>query len=335
MSSDSNPDGMEEFCPRRAASEFIHALNNGDLESVKRLLSMDKTLLARPKKGDSGKQPLHFAIEFRQPEIALYLIDQGADINDMVEEQTTFLHYAAIYGLCEVIKVLLQKGLQIDQPSQSGITALAFSIHFNKPEVTRFLIEQGASVHALDTSGKGILTQATSHGRLESAELLIQNGADVNAIDHQGQSPLYEALLNGYLEAAELLISHGANPHCLNHKNESLLHGIAYACRNRFISHAHEIRLSALTKLIQVGVDVRTKNTEGETALDLLKKPLEDDGSISTHYVKVLIEKAIKVLGDIDMALQEKEQLEQVTQTRQSDTTKANGSFKNTTARSL
>lgn len=102
---------------------------------------------------DSGTTPLHHAVRMRQTEIAVLLIERGADPRLTDSHGQTALHLAEDRAVAER------------------------------------LIAQGADVHARDHFGFTALHTACRRADLDVAALLLDSGADVNAENADGRTP--------------------------------------------------------------------------------------------------------------------------------------------------
>ena len=65
--------------------KLFTAIHKGDLDTVQKLLDKDPALIActakKPPKNDDGQSPLQVALKSGQLEIAVFLLDRGADVN--------------------------------------------------------------------------------------------------------------------------------------------------------------------------------------------------------------------------------------------------------------
>jgi len=101
----------------------IHAaVISGDLKAVKRLIKSG-TDVDEPEPA-GGSSPLISAIVFGKTDIALTLIDAGADVNFRNYEGSTPLHTAAFFCRTNVVKVLLQNGADKSITNNAGSTAI-------------------------------------------------------------------------------------------------------------------------------------------------------------------------------------------------------------------
>ncbi len=92
---------------------------------------------------DDGETPLMMAVFKGQTQLAIQLIDKGADVN---KPGWTPLHYAATAGNTELIKLLLENYAYIDAESPNKTTPLMMAAHYGTPSAVKLLLEEGADV---------------------------------------------------------------------------------------------------------------------------------------------------------------------------------------------
>jgi ankyrin repeat protein len=121
-----------------------------------------------------GFTPLQLACFFGHEETALWLMDQGADINAVAKnkQQIRPVHAAAANGNLTLLRALLERGADVNARQEGDFTPLH---------------------------------EAANNGHMAMAQLFLQHGADVNAKSAQGQTPLALALAKGHHDMAELL----------------------------------------------------------------------------------------------------------------------------------
>jgi ankyrin repeat protein len=203
---------------------------------------------------DTISHPLHMAIHKNQEEVALYLIDAGADIHKASSPSgLTSMMMAAKNGLLSVVKKLVHKGADVNalwHGSHDTIShPLHMAIHQKHEEVALYLIDAGANIHEALPSGLTSLMMAAKNGLLSVVKKLVHKGVDVNALWHGSHDtishPLHMAIHQKHDEVALYLIDAGANIH------EALPSGFT-----PLIMAAENGLLSVVKKLVHKGADV-------------------------------------------------------------------------------
>jgi ankyrin repeat protein len=129
------PDG---FQPLGLAAFFGH------LETVCVLLA-GGAQVDTPSQNDQKVMPLHSAVASRSLEIALQLLERGANPNARQADDFTPLQAAAQNGQLEMIELLLAHGAQPNLRNAKGQTALAMAEQAGHPEAAALLRKRGAS----------------------------------------------------------------------------------------------------------------------------------------------------------------------------------------------
>jgi ankyrin repeat protein len=161
---------------------------------------------------------LHWAIGKAHTEIALELMQAGADVNATDSKGRTPL-YTALKGLTrvklrgnltkiaiELIKHGANIGTNID-----NLPILCWTAQNGHIQILSELIEKGANIHATNQNGDTPLHLAAQNGHTKTAVLLIENGADVNTTNRWNATPLRSAVTGRHTEVVIELIKKGAN----------------------------------------------------------------------------------------------------------------------------
>lgn len=135
--------------------------------------------------GGTRDTALQRAILCRQDDIALYLIDNGADLYSPALTTANPLIYSAMFGdYDDVMEKLLAKGVPADcTPTPNGKTALMWCAEGGKWSRAKMLIERGASIHARDEKGRTAIDYAQEKQGLTFAERLVNLYEAVHAND--------------------------------------------------------------------------------------------------------------------------------------------------------
>lgn len=97
------------------------AIGRGDLEAIKQLIAAGEDLNAREPYGQST--PLMSATTMGHVDIAIALIDAGADLDLTENNGSTALHMAALFCHTDIVKALLAAGANKDAANNYGATA--------------------------------------------------------------------------------------------------------------------------------------------------------------------------------------------------------------------
>lgn len=116
-----------------------------------------------------GETPLMMAVFKGQTELALTLLEKGADVN---QPGWTPLHYAATAGNVQLIKVLLEKHAYIDAESPNKTTPLMMAAHYGTPGAVKLLLEEGADVSLKNALGLSAIDFAQQAKRQDSVDII-------------------------------------------------------------------------------------------------------------------------------------------------------------------
>lgn len=142
-------------------------------------------------------------------EVAMLLIDRGADIN-IENDDDTPLAMAALVDDKGLVEALLKKGANINGAKHAYETPLHAAIAENQRKMAEFLIKNGADVNARNMSQRTPLHFIAHYmDDPKLVEMMINRGADVNAKDKNGATPLAFAINARNKKTARLLRSHG------------------------------------------------------------------------------------------------------------------------------
>ena len=153
--------------------------------------------------------PLNVALYKGHLDIALFLLEHGANMEKRGVMDQTGLYIASSHGYTEIVRALIDRGADLNAECEEDDD-----------------LEWGLAENLSWTP----LHVALSRGRLEVARVLLEYGADVNRPDCLGRSPLhtasrYEDEFGGLVQ---LLVDHGANPSAWDAINETPLHGESF-----------------------------------------------------------------------------------------------------------
>ena len=93
-------------------------------------------LLAEARWPYPGTRPLHLALEYARDDIAQFLVDHGARVDERDSEGWRPLHYAAFYGSSPLVQRLLAAGAYPHATTQEGKTPLGLGFRTNQPQLS-------------------------------------------------------------------------------------------------------------------------------------------------------------------------------------------------------
>lgn len=164
------------------------------------------------------------AIENKNLKVIRHLLDKGAEINNVAID----MHKHVLFNLTtmeniDILKLLLERGASADIKNSSGQNPLhvfACWTHLNQEHVNEVgnLIVGPNNINTEDYSGCTPLFNAVSSNNVAFVTLLLDKGAEPNSEDSWGETPLVRSLLFGDTKILKLLISNGAD---VNYKTKT------------------------------------------------------------------------------------------------------------------
>ncbi len=207
---------------------------------------------------------LHLAVMVHSLEIANILLENGANINAVIDSDITPLHIAVLNENKEMIQFLLDHKANVCAVSKGGtVLHMLLSLKEVDDKMLHSFIQYGADVHAVDKNGWTVLHKAADRGLLKIVDLLIKKGVNINAQNSHGLSALHLALLHNNTFLVKLLMENKADIHLKTKNGTTALH---YAV-------AHGI-LNIVQDLVNKDADVNAKNSSDIAPLDLAEASL-------------------------------------------------------------
>lgn len=296
--------------------DAFEACELGDLESLKKFIgNNDVNTFGKTTGGnyEEGRWTLlHEACARSQIEIVKYLIEQGADINALCDFHYTPLNHA--WRSPEIALFLIDKGADVTIRQRYGNTCLhdfCRNMTSDSIPVIKALLAAGAEadINIKDDIGTFypihnlLRISLPSNIYIEVVQLFLDYGLDINQKDKYGQTPLYYAFIHADWQLVEFMLSKGADINktikiplhtsskslnCLkyliesynydinyiNQTDEAGMTALHYACRINNISKntAYNFIYSGeyfkiIKFLVDNGADVNTKNKDSKTPL--------------------------------------------------------------------
>jgi len=274
---------------------------------------VERLLTAHPEdlnaEGGNRGAPLNAALGKGHLDIALFLLDRGANGKNGGKVDQTGLYIASSRGYIDVVRSLIDCGADLDAicrdyPDDAEVkwTLLHVAIYNERQDIAVLLLERGADAETWSSWGQTALYMASSRAYTDVVRALIDRGADLNAIcqsddglDDVKWTPLHVAIYRGTPSIARTLLEHGANPNALDNDGATALH---LASQRRGITEvellleyganvdvrerdrwtplneaAYYLNLEVVEVLLNRGADLHAQTNEGETPIQLADAP--------------------------------------------------------------
>ncbi|MBI3320033.1 MAG: ankyrin repeat domain-containing protein [Candidatus Omnitrophica bacterium] len=163
----------------------------GDLETIKRLLDKDPSLV---RCNYAYRTPLYFAVRENQVDAAAYLLEHGADPIGLAVHDS-FLDIARDHGYAAMQKLLEATLASVHNASPNG-NAIAAAIRERDLARVRGLLDASPGLlHAGDERSNQPIHWAAMTRQIDMIDELLARGADINAARFDGARPMQ--LTNG------------------------------------------------------------------------------------------------------------------------------------------
>ncbi len=204
-------------------------------------LPMVQLLIER---GDDPNRGMPKAMEFDRDEIAIYLLDKGADVKD-------YIKMSAERGDYSVVEKLLEKGADPDMGSFNAV-------RYKHTNIMKLLIENGA-----DASKESLMDGAIWNFQYDMAKLLLENGGDTDFVTDKGETYLHRAAdKKGQDGLVGLLLDYKLDPNARNKNQETPLH-LAANTGNK--------NLASVMLLVEAGSEINALDKKSRTVLKRAK----------------------------------------------------------------
>lgn len=253
-------------------ASFYQAAGKGDESRVRELIK-EGTLY-----GDKYKEALRVALprvagRGHEP-LTRLLLEEGADVTLVAENEVSALFKAAELGKDKVVKLLLDYGADKETRDKSKRTAIFPAAQRNHRNTLSVLLSAGANVNAKDGDGQNVMLFLASEKVEKTTKwgegvirILLETDIDLEAKDKEGRTSLLWCAATGKEMLAKLLLTGkvqtNADVKATNNRGKTALHLAAE-------SH-HENNRDALVKLLlDHGADPHTRSDGGKLSWSYL-----------------------------------------------------------------
>ena len=250
----------------------------------------------------------HMACRCGQTEIVKLIHDfsrenNSVDLNARDSEGMTGFHQACWNGQTETVKKILQfsqenNAINLNATDNKGRTCFLLACAYGRTETVKLILDSSKENDAIDLSATDNEGRTGFHlacGTIypETVKLILdfskENDAiDLNAIDDQGRTGFHLVCKNGSCynstEAVKLILDFSleSNAIDLNARDRQGETGFHLACDFSELLTRPESAKLILKNWKQYGIDIKTTNNDGSTALDILQKYCHPEMDVKT-----------------------------------------------------
>lgn len=132
-----------------------------------------------------GRTPLHWACMGHQRDVAIYLIEHGADVNCVDRDNVTPILFAAMRGCDTIVTCLIKNGANPHKVDRLRSSALHYATFHGHPAVVSRLIEVGCIPNNKVIFGQGTPLANLVHNKdYANCRLLLESGYDLKNEDY-------------------------------------------------------------------------------------------------------------------------------------------------------
>ena len=279
-------------CDIHGNNLIFDAVANGNIDIIKKVGALKEVNINQV--NNDGNTILHKEIVLKNNNLALLLMDLGADPTILDKNGKNFLFYAISKGIknISILEKAVDLGCNINSRSSENKTLLMESINYflNTPkdnteirtshlEMVKELIRLGINVDALDNNNENAFFLVTRSEDRELIHSFLQDcKINLNHQNNQGDTVLLILVLNGIRNSdlIKLYLEKGANPDLLNQAGKSiieiLIDIILYSENRKPLEFEYEILLNEDAEYANVlenilrnyDVDINKLNSRGE-----------------------------------------------------------------------
>ena len=170
------------------------------------------------------------------------IIESGVDVNKKSTSYISTTPLMVVSGLddIEIAKFLIQNGANINDQNKSKDTALIIAVQEASEVFVKCLLDFGADIEIQNQYGETALMNAAARGSLEKAKLLIEAGANIDVKDGRGITAVMDALDYAVEPVIEYFINVGFDINALfapGYEYDLSTHLQSYSSLSRYIEN--------------------------------------------------------------------------------------------------
>lgn len=199
---------------------FFSAIQKGDEKEVELMIKQDTSLSTIRLRGST---PLAHAFWSGQYQIAEFLFNKGANINEITPIGISLLSWVVKNGDLAAAEWLVDHGAKIDFKDKCNQTTLHHCVRDQESNMLKILLKNPTNVNVKDAKGKTPLHLAVIVGKHELIPILVEHGANTKLRTSKGDTPLQISYCGKTLKCLKELLKHGADINAKDREGNSLL----------------------------------------------------------------------------------------------------------------
>ncbi len=232
-------------------------------------------------KTNNGWTALIFSLRYGMKDMAKKLINRGADVRTKISNGWNALFLALRNGCDEeLLNMMIERGCNVNTPKDDKWTPLMMALVYQDENICDLLYKNGADINVRDDENWTPLMYAIRYDKHKLAEKIIENDSDINASNVSKWTPLLFALRYEARKCAKLLVKKGADIFVANRDRNTPLH---FALEYKFPDIAKKIIMTGkgISKMTRYGwtpLMVALRYSQPDAATLLLKKGVSMEG---------------------------------------------------------
>ncbi|PSN45791.1 hypothetical protein C0J52_10757 [Blattella germanica] len=171
-----------------------------------------------------GVTPLMRAVAMGNKEVAITLLQYGANPHAKDKSGSCVMHYAVERNIPELIETLMNFKCDVNCSNTEGVTPLMKAATFGREEVVVKLLHLGAKADAKDKFGNSVMHYVAVRNVPGLVDLLLESECTIDRSNNEGVTPLLRAVSMDNEEVAMKLLNHGASPHANDISDNTVMH---------------------------------------------------------------------------------------------------------------
>ena len=171
------------------------------------------------------RTPLHWACEYKNIEMAEFLLKNGANINAVQEDNWTALHFACEEDDYLMVQLLIKNGAELMVVNDDKFTPLHITVYSNNDIITNFLlsilsnkVRTNQVLNINNNTWQDLLCVVAQYGKAHAVQLMLVCNIDPNIFGSDGYTAMHYASIRGWTDVVKILLEFNAhvNPITIN-----------------------------------------------------------------------------------------------------------------------